>query len=50
MVKYKVARKKFPRRKKTFLLPTTWKPLIVSVEKLSVDGKHDGPRFRPQVI
>jgi hypothetical protein len=50
VVKQKVARKKFPRRKETFPLLTTRKPLIVSVEKVVGDGKRDGLRFRRQPI
>jgi hypothetical protein len=50
VVKQKVARKKFPRRKKTFPLLTTRKPLMVSVEKVVSNGKRDGQRFRRQLI
>jgi len=50
VVKYKVTRKKFPRREKTFPLPMTREPLVVSVEKLTGERKHNGPRFRRQVI
>ena len=50
MAEQKVTRKKFPRRKKTFPLLTTRKPLIVSVEKVIGNGKRDGQRFRCQLI
>jgi hypothetical protein len=50
VVKQKVARKKFPRRKETFSLRTVRKPLTVSVEKFAGHGKLGGQRFRRQLI